>query len=90
MSHLTSPNQAMNPFATIPQRASDLRRLHVWIVVLLATLFLALATTADAQNVQYDDKALDLGSRSAARIDPVTGDENCRVRCVQSPEAHNE
>jgi hypothetical protein len=70
MRHLTSPNQATNPIATIDQRARDSRCLHVWIVVLLATLFFA--SRANAQNVQYDDKALDLGSRGAARVDPVT------------------
>ena len=58
--------------AMIDQRARDSRRLHVGIVVLLATVVLTLPYRANAQNVQYDDKALDLGSRGAARIDPVT------------------
>ena len=70
MCHFTSPNQATNLFSTIDQRARDSRRLNLWIIVLLATLFLA--SRANAQNVQYDDKALDLGSRGAARVDPVT------------------
>ena len=69
---LTSPPQLTNPGALTHHRARDSRRLHAWILVLFTTLFLALASTADAQNVQYDDKALDLGSRSAARVDPVT------------------
>lgn len=73
MSHdLTSPNQATNLCAFNQQHARDARRLHAWILVLFTTLFLALASSANAQNVQYDDKALDLGSRSTTRVDPVT------------------
>jgi len=50
----------------IHNRVRDSRRRQARILVLLAILLLAFASAANAQNLQYDDKALDLGSRSVA------------------------
>jgi hypothetical protein len=63
--------QPSNPLAETQNDTRDSRRLHVSIAV-FAVICLALASSARAQNVQYDDKAHDLGSRSAARVDPIT------------------
>ncbi|HEV8429596.1 MAG TPA: RHS repeat-associated core domain-containing protein [Pyrinomonadaceae bacterium] len=80
MSHdSTSPNQSTNPFSLIHQPTRNSRRLHFSIAVGFAAICLAFASKARAQNVQYDDKALDLGSRSAVRVDPTTRGLNFEI-----------
>lgn len=68
-----SYRESVNSLLTMYHRAGDSRGLHVSIAVVLAMLWVAvLAPRTLAQNIQYDDKALDLGLRSDIRVDPRT------------------
>ena len=70
--HDSSSRLSAEPFAVLDQRSRLARPLRFLLALLLATLCPALASRAMGQNIQYDDKALDLGMRSTVRVDPVT------------------
>jgi RHS repeat-associated protein len=68
--HDSSTCLSVEPFAMVVRRSRFARPLL--LALLLVMLFPALASRAMGQNIQYDDKALDLGLRSTVRVDPVT------------------